>query len=83
MCIRDRLYSLRHTYATLALEVDKVPIHTLSRQMGTSVAMIEKHYSHLDAVKAMKQLRNTETRFLIDNAEAVSEKYQYVSKKKK
>ena len=44
--------------------------------------MIEKHYSHLDAVKAMKQLRNTETRYLIDNAEAVSEKYQYVSKKK-
>lgn len=80
---RRVLYSLRHTYATFALEHDKVPIHTLSRQMGTSVAMIEKHYSHLDAVKAMKQLRNTETRFLIDNAEAVSEKYQYVSKKKK
>jgi integrase len=79
---RRVLYSLRHTYATLALEHDKVPIHTLSRQMGTSVAMIEKHYSHLDAVKAMKQLRNTETRYLIDNAEAVSEKYQYVSKKK-
>lgn len=30
------LYSLRHTYATFAL-ADGVPIHTLARQMGTSV----------------------------------------------
>ncbi len=35
-------YSLRHTYATLALTHDKVPIHTLAKQMGTSVLMIEK-----------------------------------------
>jgi 2-keto-3-deoxy-6-phosphogluconate aldolase len=27
--------------------------------------MIEKHYSHLDAVKAIEQLRNYETRRLI------------------
>lgn len=42
------LYSLRHTYATSRLVVDKVPIHQLAKQMGTSVAMIEKHYSHLE-----------------------------------
>jgi integrase len=30
-------YSFRHTYATLALTHDKVPIHTLAKQMGTSV----------------------------------------------
>lgn len=41
------LYSLRHTYATLALVQAGMSIHTLARQMGTSVAMIEKHYSHL------------------------------------
>jgi integrase len=40
------LYSLRHTYATFAL-ADGVPIHTLARQMGTSVGMIERHYSKL------------------------------------
>jgi integrase len=33
-------YSLRHTYATLALTHDMVPIHTLAKQMGTSVLMI-------------------------------------------
>jgi integrase len=40
-------YSFRHTYATLALTHDKVPIHTLAKQMGTSVKMIEQHYGHL------------------------------------
>jgi integrase len=58
-------YSLRHTYATLALTHDEVPIHTLAKQMGTSVGMIEKHYSHLKVVQAIEQLRNYETRRLI------------------
>jgi integrase len=40
------LYSLRHTYATFAL-TDGVDIHTLARQMGTSVSMLEKHYSKI------------------------------------
>ena len=38
------LYSLRHTYATFAL-ARGVDIHTLAMQMGTSVGMIERHYS--------------------------------------
>jgi integrase len=40
------LYSLRHTYATLAL-MDGISIHELAKQMGTSVAMLEKHYSKI------------------------------------
>lgn len=40
------LYSLRHTYATQAL-AKGVDIHTLAKQMGTSVVMIERHYSKL------------------------------------
>jgi len=60
------LYSLRHTYATLALTHDRVAIHTLAKQMGTSTTMIERHYSHLDAVKAVHQLRGDESRQLID-----------------
>lgn len=46
------LYSLRHMYATTRLAIDKVPVHTLAVQMGTSVGMIEKHYSHLTAAMA-------------------------------
>lgn len=45
---QDRtLYSLRHTYATFALVNDGIDAHTLARQMGTSIGMIERHYSHL------------------------------------
>ena len=44
------LYSLRHMYATLQLTYTKsINIHLLAVQMGTSVSMIEKHYSHLIA----------------------------------
>ncbi len=58
-------YSLRHTYATLALTNDNVPIHTLARQMGTSVLMIEKHYSHLSVIQAIDQLRGQRTQDLL------------------
>ena len=59
-------YSIRHTYATFALTYDKINIHTLARQMGTSVVMIEKHYSHLDAEKAIEQLGGEKTRGLLE-----------------
>lgn len=73
--LRRVLYSLRHTYATLALEHDKVPIHTLTKQMGNSVAMVEKHYSHLEVIKAIEQLRNTESRQLIDAGDVIDDMY--------
>ena len=41
------LYSLRHMYATFAIVHGNVDLHLLSRQMGTSIAMLEQHYSHL------------------------------------
>lgn len=50
------LYSLRHTYATLEMLRGEVNIHTLSKQMGNSVAMIERHYSKLTATMAAERL---------------------------
>lgn len=50
------LYSLRHTYATLALLEGAADIHTLSKQMGNSAAMIERHYSKLTATLAADRL---------------------------
>ena len=41
-----RLYDLRHTYATFALRAG-VSIIDLSRFMGASLAMIDRHYGHL------------------------------------
>jgi integrase len=49
------LYSLRHSYATFAL-ADGVDIHTLARQMGTSVLMLEKHYSKLTPMLSAEKL---------------------------
>ena len=40
------LYDLRHTYATFALRAC-VPVFAVSRFMGTSIAMIDRHYGHL------------------------------------
>lgn len=41
-----RPYDLRHTYATFALRAG-VSIFDLSRFMGASLAMIDRHYGHL------------------------------------
>ena len=75
-------YSLRHTYATLALTHDRVPIHTLAKQMGTSVGMIEKHYSHLKVVQAIEQLRGEETNRLIAAGSVVDAEYESKKVKK-
>jgi len=40
----------------LALVSGDIDIHTLSRQMGTSVAMLERHYSKLTATMAAARL---------------------------
>ena len=49
------LYSLRHTYATAEL-LAGTDIHTLAKQMGTSVVMLERHYSKLTATLAAGKL---------------------------
>ena len=41
-----RIYDLRHTYATWSLAAG-VDLFTLSRRMGTSLAMIDATYGHL------------------------------------
>jgi integrase len=64
-------YSLRHTYATFKLTYDRTPIYTLAEHMGTSVAMIEKHYGHLKVKEALPQLKGDTTRKLL-NKKALS-----------
>lgn len=50
------LCSLRYTYATFELLRGGTDIHTLSKQMGNSAAMIERHYSKLTATMAADRL---------------------------
>jgi integrase len=55
------IYSLRHFYCTQAL-LSGVPIHVLAKNMGTSIAYIEHHYSHVLTVMQAKQLRTKKFR---------------------
>lgn len=73
-------YSLRHTYATMGLEHDLVPLATLTVQMGTSVTMIERHYSHLKIRNAIEQLRRYETRRLLQIGGKIDDMYKFRSK---
>ena len=68
-------YSLRHTYATLMLELDGTNPHVLAEHMGTSIGMLEKHYSHLKVVKAIEQLRGEHSRQLINAVAAIDTMY--------
>ena len=49
------IYSLRHTYATFRLQ-EGVHQYILARNMGTSVAMLEKHYGHTSNVASAAEL---------------------------
>jgi integrase len=40
----------------LVADDSAIDIHTLSRQMGTSVSMLERHYSKLTATMAAARL---------------------------
>lgn len=68
-------YSLRHTYATFALEHDKTEIHLLAEHMGTSVGMIEDHYSHLNVLRAIDQLRGAESRKMMNAVGVIDAAY--------
>lgn len=53
------LYSLRHTYATVQIR-EGIDMATLAVQMGTSIAMLERHYSKLKPLMKYAQLSGIE-----------------------
>lgn len=55
------VYSLRHFYCTEAL-LSGVPIHVLAKNLGTSIAYIEQHYSHVLTLMQAKELRTKKFR---------------------
>lgn len=50
------LYSLRHTYAHLSILEEGIDVYKLSKQMGTSVPMIEKYYGHVTPAHVASKL---------------------------
>jgi len=45
--------------------------------MGTSLAMLERHCDHINTLKAVSQLRDEESRALIDAGGEVDKRYEY------
>ena len=50
------MYSLRHYYATMALTHNRMTVYTLAKHLGTSVAMIEQHYGHVELRKIAHEI---------------------------
>lgn len=55
------IYSLRHTYATFRLH-EGVNHYALAKNMGTSVAMLERYYGHTSNVTAADELTKRKQR---------------------
>lgn len=49
------IYSLRHFYATRRLSKE-ASAHLIAKQMGTSIEMLEKHYSHVISSKVAAEI---------------------------
>jgi len=73
---RRTTYCFRHTYATFRL-TEGVDVYFLSKQMGTSVKMIEDHYGHVSPVKNAERilpgLRGWEPVVVVDQVRAESD----------
>jgi len=57
------LYSLRHTYITDKLR-DGTHAHTISKQVGTTLKMIEDHYGHITALDFSGELSGRKSKHL-------------------
>jgi integrase len=66
--MRRTLYSFRHTYATFQL-LEGRGIHELAKQMGTSVPMLEKHYSHIQPEMLAEEFAGEKKKYMIEDAE--------------
>ncbi|KPN63025.1 Site-specific recombinase XerD [Aliiroseovarius crassostreae] len=69
------LYSLRHYYATRELK-HGVEIHALSKQLGNSTAMIDKHYSKYSSIlnadiHSGRHLRGKNNKTAMEGAQSV------------
>lgn len=65
------LYSLRHFYGTQRLKGNINP-YVLSKQMGTSVEMIEKFYGHIMTKDVMDTIKQSTNQRSFDDGDQVS-----------
>lgn len=75
-------YSLRSAHATAVMNLDQVPIRDLSKQLGNSVEMIQKHYDRATGDAIVDNVKAPKARQALFNTDKVSEIYQSNKKKK-
>jgi len=76
-------YSLRSSHTTAVMNLDQVPIRDLSKQLGNSVGMIEKHYDRATGDAIVENVRAPKARQALFNTEKVSDIYQSKKANKK
>ncbi|MDN4712170.1 hypothetical protein QYZ44_25765 [Vibrio parahaemolyticus] len=64
------LYSLRHSYITIALE-NNVPIPLIAENAGTSGTMIERHYSHITVLTPEARKALLRDKIMFENGEKI------------
>ncbi|WAJ69521.1 tyrosine-type recombinase/integrase [Catenovulum adriaticum] len=74
------LYSIRHTYITLALTEQLFSVEVLAKQCGTSSQMIEQHYSHVIPRTYKKELSGIN---LDDNKQMIQSRFDVPKKTKR
>jgi len=65
------------------MNLDQVPIRDLSKQLGNSVGMIEKHYDRATGDAIVENVRAPKARQALFNTEKVSDIYQSKKANKK
>ena len=75
-------YSLRSAHATTVMNLDKVPIRDLSKQLGNSVEMIQKHYDRATGDAIVENVRAPIARQALFNTDKVSDIYKSNKKHK-
>lgn len=69
-------YSLRSAHATAVMNLDQVPIRDLSKQLGNSVEMIQKHYDRATGDAIVDNVKAPKARQALFNTDKVSDIYK-------
>ncbi len=69
-------YSLRSTYATTVMNLDAVPIRDLSKQLGNSVGVIQKHYDRATGEAIVENVRAPNSKKALFDTSNVNDIYK-------
>lgn len=75
-------YSLRSAHATAVMNLDRVPIRDLSKQLGNSVEIIQKHYDRATGEAIVENVRAPKARKALFNTDKIPDIYKSNKKDK-